>query len=261
MSRRTERLAFTLIEMLVVIAIIAILAALLLPALKDAKERTRRISCGSNLHQVSIGLETYILDSDNEYPEGDWGAFEGFSRPTNVMPYFENPEAMFLCPSSPIQRRSMALGQGKWVPSHFGPGGPFSLNYYYLSGFGCLSYGCSRDPAQIIERFDGYPYYCCNTGSFFEPLWFKDKPTKEPHRIPVLMDIASPGRAHAHWTPPYFNFLGGQLDNHESLTNDPAGENVMFMDTRVEWLDFKGTKLRETKYRGRFKNYYITVYW
>ena len=148
-----------------------------------------------------------------------------------------------------------------WVPSHFGPGGPFSLGYHYMAGFGCLSFGCSKEPGQIIERFDGYPYYCCSTGSFFEPVWYRDNPTREPHRIPIFMDHAHPGRSHGHWTPPYFIWNGGQRDNHESLNNDPAGENVMFLDTRVEWLDFKGTRLRETKYKGRFKNYYITAYW
>ena len=257
MSRPTNRVAFTLIELLVVISIIAMLIAMLLPALNDAKEAARRISCGSNLHQASIGLENYTLDQrGEEYPNGDWGAFEGFNNAHMVLPYFENPEAMFLCPSSPVRTIS------NWVPSYFAGGSSFSIGYHYLAGFGCLSFG-GCDPSQTIERSDGYPGYCCWTNWFPDgPVWFKSDPPTNPYRTPVLMDQAHPGRNYGHWTPPYYGYNGGMLDNHEkNNSDDPAGENVMFMDGRVEWLDFKGATKRDTKYKGRFKNFYITVYW
>jgi prepilin-type N-terminal cleavage/methylation domain-containing protein/prepilin-type processing-associated H-X9-DG protein len=64
-SRRNQR-AFTLIEMLVVLAIIAILASLLLPALASAKERGKRVQCLNNVHQLSITWLMYATDnSDN----------------------------------------------------------------------------------------------------------------------------------------------------------------------------------------------------
>ena len=49
--------AFTLIDLLGVIAIIAVLAALLLPVVSKAKERGRSTACLSNLRQVGIGLQ------------------------------------------------------------------------------------------------------------------------------------------------------------------------------------------------------------
>ena len=60
--------AFTLIELLVVIAILALLLAVILPALRSAKEQAKAVYCKNNLKQIAISAHTYNFEQDNYYP-------------------------------------------------------------------------------------------------------------------------------------------------------------------------------------------------
>jgi prepilin-type N-terminal cleavage/methylation domain-containing protein len=66
MKRRKK--GFTLIELMIVIAIIAILAAVLVPNFMRAREASRLTACKSNLKNISTSVETYSNDYDGLYP-------------------------------------------------------------------------------------------------------------------------------------------------------------------------------------------------
>ncbi len=55
--------AFTIPEMLAVIAIIVIIVSILLPAMKEARLIAREAMCNSNLHQIGLGSRGYATDS------------------------------------------------------------------------------------------------------------------------------------------------------------------------------------------------------
>jgi len=167
LQRRRRSGAFTLIELLVVIAIIAILAALLLPALKGAKEQSLGIKCMSNMRQMALGWRMYaqdnkefiVLASQSGTPNDPLSKYawcqqeEDFTdNPKNYDPSVDitvgplypyiNSYLVYRCPSdtSVISHKGQLLPRVRTV----------SMNFY-LGGFG--GYGMS----------DQYPVYMKTT--------------------------------------------------------------------------------------------------
>lgn len=93
------RRAFTLVELLVVIAIIGLLVALLLPAVQQAREAARRISCQNNLRQFGLALHNYH-EAHRGFPPAVIVSSDGMSLYANantmLLPYFEQTGAYAL---------------------------------------------------------------------------------------------------------------------------------------------------------------------
>jgi prepilin-type N-terminal cleavage/methylation domain-containing protein len=68
---RARKASFTLIEVLVVVAIIALLVSILLPSLRAAREQAKRVVCLSNEHQMGLGFGMYSHDSCQYLPARD----------------------------------------------------------------------------------------------------------------------------------------------------------------------------------------------
>ncbi len=81
------RPAFTLIELLVVVAIVALLIGILLPAIGKARSTARSVVCLSNVRQVELAHQVYLLDSQDRFVDAalPHGALSGDIRKTWIV--------------------------------------------------------------------------------------------------------------------------------------------------------------------------------
>lgn len=120
-----KRNAFTLIELLVVVTIIAILAAMLLPALRNARDSAKQASCANQLKQISLMLLMYAGEHENYFPKtydpstNSWGTvlyWAGYIK-TNALAASQNPTDRTLhCPASTVKWS----GYSDWLRGHYG---------------------------------------------------------------------------------------------------------------------------------------------
>lgn len=138
--------AFTLIELIVVIAIILILAAILFPVFQRPRPGgERRAACQRQLKQIGLGFLQYVQDYDERFPPARVALSKGWVDV--LQPYIKSTQ-IFQCPSGPRHAKS-------------------TTDYFYNRNFVRLNSEKILHPAVVILGGDGAddaPYWNSITG-------------------------------------------------------------------------------------------------
>lgn len=212
-----RRQGFTLVELMVVLAIIAVLVSLFLPTLRRAREQAQRVQCMSNIRQVTQAFTAYATDHDGQFLCLESGnAQVGIASPSDdgqvilaLYPYIHNSR-VFHCPADP---RDTGLS---YVPNDLlGPKGAVWAAYIKpLPRF--LKVSNAATTYAMIEEFDLHPKTLNNPGGF----------VVQP--APAMIWIDTPGVAHGAGS--CITFLDGHCEfwpwsERETLTY-PAGTHM-----------------------------------
>ncbi len=256
LDRARLRRGFTLIELLVVIAVIAILVAILLPALKGARESAKSVICLSNMRQIGAGLVSYAGDYKGQIwesgspvpalrfwyaqPENPNQPTTGLTgtNPTRIGPAFEymqHADRIFECPSN--KRR---------VPTNIGENGndpfwatpqnqlqavlfneflsPRQINFDYTMVTG--SSGARVDGTTLV----GYD----TRQSQFAGNQFRPRPSSNSDTTVKVMRAAP---AFIEEDSQWWNAQNpdGMFSNLDQVTNRHGGKgNILFVNGEVE---------------------------
>ncbi len=269
---RLSRCGFTLIEVLVVVAIIALLVAVLMPSLSKAKEMAKRTSCASNMRQQGLGFASYSADNKARLP---WAAkfryglleglyYHGYPKPKgdnwapfnsgSLFPkYVSNNAMVFYCPSDktfgPEDSKNgirtflkVARDLTTTVPnSHDYPDSPY---YSYQYAFPAANSQSPRDagskmyPEEVVKHAWSPPEYppTDSDNPPYSPYWMYLNDPNEPD--PSFLGHFPQNTRGKHSLPALLS------DGYASDGNlikgvlgyHGGGFNVLFSDYHVRWV-------------------------
>ena len=190
---------FTILELLLVVAIIFMLAAILMPALGRAKEKAKQIGCSSNLKQIGTGLVMYAGDNNYffTYEDNIADGTAGINR------YWQDLLAEYV------------NAKGKYVPT--------TTPRYKNTVYDCPSNNTNTAWDYIYEHI--FWYY----SSYAEDV----RKIKKPGEVGIITD--SDYYTIGNYTVSRIGISGIQDTNCRLRNRHCGGLNILYCDGRVQW--------------------------
>jgi prepilin-type N-terminal cleavage/methylation domain-containing protein/prepilin-type processing-associated H-X9-DG protein len=248
MIQRNKVRAFTLVELLVVIAVVAVLLTMLLPGLSMARESARKVQCAANAKQLMLASVIYSGDFKGTVPYGfyyDQGAaaqysFYGVARRELYLKYGVNRPTLWWCPSARLRNNPVMFPvyfqEGWFTGSATLAGAPAAGGLVTIGGVDVV-YGANRDQT-------GYGYFAGPqrgfTGALAEtyqmPIMKRFDDSRDPaNRIVWADNLNVPGEFNGGagvWQQP--------TNTHDTGGNCVAtGGNFAFADGHVAWRQYR----------------------
>ncbi len=225
---KTRSVAFTLVELLVVVAIIAALASMMLPAVQQARDHARTVQCLSSLRQIYVLTMVYRNDNNQFYPANHTYRYANSGLPPfdsnfgfSILPYLpqgmnkitnasgaftSTPRTnMLMCPGTQFIPKSSGVSMTTDIyPYLMGGGNGLVLNYTTA-----MQFGGGNDPLW--------------TDPLDRARYTMKRELKQKYAIAYLGEIKG--------NDPYFLYTGGgnAIHNHYNFT----GTNIIFTDGKA----------------------------
>jgi len=230
-SPSDNREAFTLLELLVVIALLALLAGVGVCATGGRKNETKIVQCASNLRQLSLSMLLYASDNNDKLPAqtgvGRW-LWDMDWTVGNTLNQYGTPQERMYCPGTSPR---FTATNNEELYEYYAPG------LFHVIGYAPTLPGSpSLSATNVNATLTPQPLKPFLISGYNVP------PTPASQRVLVAdATITSPG------TPNYVFIQGAYRIPHLCPHLDsfiPAGGNVAMLDGHVQWRSFNQIQLR-----------------
>lgn len=179
-----KKIGFTLVELLVVIAVIALLLSILMPALNKVKRQAQGVACRANLGQWGMIWNMYLSENNQCFPanrmnagsaEGNAGKDLWVYKLRNLI----NDEDLLLCPSAMTEDSPRPFKAWDFTEAAQTPNTGWYNNYPYVVGsYGQNNWCISKMSLQWLNERNALPYF------------YADAKQKDSYAIPLFADCS-----------------------------------------------------------------------